>query len=423
MKQSDHFEAIVVGGGPAGSTTAAVLAGHGRRVLVLEKERFPRYHIGESLIPFCYFPLKRIGMIDRIEAAGFVEKYSVQFVGMKGDTSQPFYFFDHMDHACTKTWQVERSRFDHMLLQNAEEKGARVLQETRVKNTLKKDGAVVGVSAVTRDGREKNFYAPITIDCSGRDGLAMNRNRWRIAESGLHKTAIWTYFKGAKRDEGIDEGTTTIAYVEGKGWFWYIPLADDFTSVGVVADKDYLFSESKDPEAVLWRELRKQPWVWDHVKDAEPRHGVRATGDYSYRSQFCARDGLVLAGDALTFLDPVFSSGVFLALVGGELVADAVEQCHRHQDFSAARFEDYSRKYRHGIEVMRKFVYAFYDLNFNFGSFMKKHPNYRHDLTDCLIGNVFQDLSGLFRAIGEFAALPESLAHGGPLAKTAAAAG
>lgn len=423
MKQPNHFEAIVVGGGPAGSTTAAVLADHGHAVLVLEKERFPRYHIGESLIPFCYFPLRRIGMIDRIKAAGFVEKYSVQFVGMKGETSQPFYFFDHMDHPCTMTWQVERARFDHMLLENAEEKGALVLQQTRVKNTIQEKGKVAGVTAVDKDGREQKYFAPITIDCSGRDGLAMSRNRWRVAEAALQKTAIWTYFKGAKREEGVDEGTTTIAYLEGKGWLWYIPLSDDFTSVGVVANKDYLFSENKDPEAVLWREMRKQPWIWDNVRVADPCRGVHTTGDYSYRSNYCARDGLVLVGDALSFLDPVFSSGVFLALVGGELVADAVAHCLASGDFSARQFEDYSQKYRHGIEVMRKFVYAFYDLNFNFGSFMKKHPNYRRDLTDCLIGNVFQDLSGLFDAIGEFAALPESLGHGGPLVETVTTAG
>ena len=408
------YDVIIIGGGPAGATAAAVLAEKGRRVLVLEKTRFPRYHVGESLIPFCYFPLKRIGMIEKMKSAGFVNKLSVQFVSTEGRVSQPFYFFEHMDHEASTTWQVDRATFDTMLLDNAREKGAEVRYETRVRHTIEEDGRVVGVRATVADGSEQTFHAPITIDCSGRDGLVMTRNRWRVKEAELHKTAVWTYYKGAKRDEGVDEGATTIAYLEEKGWFWYIPLANDLVSVGVVAEKDYLFKETSDLETVLSREIKKNPWVADHLAGAEQCNGYHGTGDYSYRSRFVAKDGVVLAGDAFSFVDPVFSSGVFLALTSGEQVADAVDRCLETGDVSAARFEQYARDYRHGIEAMRKFVFAFYDQEFNFKTIVKNHPDLRSDLTDCLIGNVQKDLTPLFDAISQYAQIPEDLAHGLP---------
>ena len=413
MNHKKTFDAIVIGGGPAGATASTVLAQHGRSVLVLEKEKFPRYHIGESLIPHCYFPLKRLGMIDKLNREGFTRKHSVQFVATDGKLSQPFYFTDHRDHESSVTWQVDRARFDQMLLDNAREKGVHVLEETRVKNLLTEDQKVAGVTAIGKDG-ETVFRAPMVIDCSGRDGLVIKRNGWRVPEQGMNKTAVWGYFKGAKRAPGIDEGATTIAYLPAKGWFWHIALANDIVSVGAVAEKDYLFSETRDLETILNREIQKNPWIADMVQGGVSCGGYHATGDYSYRSRYIARDGVVLAGDAFSFLDPVFSSGVFLALVSGELVADAVEDCLKAGDFSAHRFEDYAKQYRYAIEAMRKIVYAFYDLDFNFKTFVKKNPDFHGDLTDCLIGNVFKDLEPLFQAIGDFVRLPDALAHGLP---------
>lgn len=409
-------DALVIGGGPAGATAAAVLAAKGHKVYVLEKDTFPRYHIGESLIPYCYFPLERIGMIDKIKQAGFVEKHSVQFVGVDGRSSQPFYFFKHLDHDAARSWQVERAVFDQMMLDNAREKGAEVFHQVKAKNHIKENGAVVGVTATGPAGEAMAFRAPITIDCTGRDGLTMTRNRWRVAEAKLKKHAVWTYFKGAKRDEGIDEGTTTVAYIEGKGWFWYIPLHNDMVSVGVVADKDYLFHGETDLEKVMWREIDKQPWIKERVEVGEQMRPVQATGDYSYRAQHIAADGVVLAGDAFSFLDPVFSSGVFLALLSGELVADAADQCLTTGNYSAEMFSEYARQFRHGIEVMRKIVYAFYDVSFNFKNLIDAHPNLHGDLTDALIGNVRKDMQPLFNAMQDFAELPDSLPHGLPKA-------
>src|SRR5436190_14419541 len=259
------YEVIIIGAGPAGSTAAAILAEKGRRVLVLEKDRFPRYHIGESLMPHCWFILNRLGLVEEMHRRAFVKKHSVQFVTPDGRQSQPFYFFQHYDHPSAITWQIERAEFDQMMLDHARAKGAEVLEETPVVRTLKDDsGRVVGVEAKTKAGELFCVHAPVTIDCSGRDQVATAREGWRVRDPQLNKLAIWTYYRGAKRDPGIDEGNTTVAYVRGRGWFWYIPLKNDIISVGVVAEKDYLFSESKDPATILAREVERNRWIKDH---------------------------------------------------------------------------------------------------------------------------------------------------------------
>lgn len=409
------FDVIIVGGGPAGATAAAVLAEQGRQVVVLEKEKFPRYHIGESLLPFCYFPLERIGLIERMKESHFPKKYAVQFVSTDGRASQPFYFFQHMDHEAAQTWQVLRSEFDQMLLDNARRRGAAVLEETEVTELLRADGQVVGVQARSAEGQQREFRAPVTIDASGRAGLALKRNGWRKADPQLNKVAVWTYFRGAARDPGIDEGSTTVAFLPDKGWFWYIPLPDDVVSVGAVAESAYLFDESNDLETVFRREVGKNPWIAEHLAQGEQFGPYRVTREFSYRSEFCAEDGLVLAGDAFAFLDPVFSSGVYLALQSGVVAGDAVHAALARGDVSAESFVEYGRRMCYEIESMRKLVYAFYDEGFSFGSLIRANPELRGDLTDCLIGNLSKDFTQLFEAVSALAKVPAPLPHGGPL--------
>lgn len=407
-----EYDAIVIGGGPAGSAVSTVLAEHGRNVVILEKEPFPRYRIGESLIPYTYFPLKRIGMIEKLEKSHFPRKYSVQFVGTDGRVSVPFYFFKHTDHECANTWQVVRGEFDTMLLDNAQQKGAKLLGRTAAKELVREGGRVVGVTAQQADGTKLELRAPITIDASGRESFAVMRNNWRVPDPKLKKIAVWSYYKGALRDPGVDEGATTVAYVPERGWFWYIPLPNDVVSVGVVAERDYLYRGERDPEAIFQREVDLQPWVKRHVSVGTKMAPCRVTGDYSYRSKYCAEDGLVLVGDAFAFLDPVFSSGVFIALQSGVMAGDAVEAALKAGDTSAARFADYGEQLCNGIEAMRRLVYGFYDHAFSFGKFFRKYPHLHRDLTDCLIGNLWIDFEPLFTAMKEFAGIPEPVKHG-----------
>jgi flavin-dependent dehydrogenase len=409
------YETIVIGGGPAGSTAAAVLALKGRRVLLLEKEKFPRYHIGESLLPYGYFTLERIGVLERIKTSHFTRKYSVQFVGSSGRVSVPFYFSQQLAHEASGTWQVLRSEFDQMLLDNARDKGAEVIEEITVRELIQPNGAVTGVKAVTKGGQTREFQAPVTIDATGRDAFAVTRNGWKVRDPFLNKIAIWTYYQGALRDSGIDEGATTVAYVPEKGWFWYIPLSGDVVSVGVVAEKDYLYQHTHESAAIFQGEVKKNAWIEQHLAVGRQVGPYRVTGEYSYRSRHCAADGLVLAGDAFGFLDPVFSSGVMLALRSGELAADAVDAALKAGDVSAARFGEYGAQVCQGIEAMRKLVYAFYNHNFSFRVFIQEFPQLKGDMTDCLIGNLFRDFQPLFQAVAQFAAVPEPLAHGKPL--------
>ena len=387
----------------------------GRRVAVLEREKFPRYHIGESLLPYGYFTLERIGVVDKMKASNFTKKFSVQFVTTKGRLSVPFYFFQQLEHEASQTWQVLRSEFDQMLLDNSREKGAEVFEEMTARELLQSEGVVTGVRAVDRDGQAHEFHATVTMDATGRDAFAVTRKGWKIRDPKLDKIAVWTYYKGALRDPGVDEGATTVAYVPEKGWFWYIPLANDIVSVGVVAEKDYLYSDSRDLATIFHREVKKNPWIEQHLAAGEQTGPYRVTGEYSYRSRHCAADGLVLIGDAFAFLDPVFSSGVFIALRSGELGADAVDAAITAGDVSASRFTEYGDDLCRGIEAMRSMVYAFYDHAFSFRELLTAYPHLKGDVTDCLIGNLFRDYKPMYEAVAKFASIPEPLKHGRPL--------
>lgn len=411
--KTNDWDAIVIGGGPAGSTAGALLAEKGRRTLIIEKSKFPRYHVGESLMPFCYFTFDRLGIVDQLNERAYTQKHSVQFVTRDGQMSAPFYFFQHLDHPAATTWQVKRSEFDELMLNNARDKGAEVLEGTQVVDFIYEDERVVGVIAEGEDGERSEFRASITVDATGRDSLYQTKRRWRKRDPKLNKIAIWTLYKGAKRDPGLDEGATTVAYLEDRGWFWNIPMRDDIVSSGIVAERDYLYRDTRDLKEIFEREIENNVWVKDHLSCGEQFGEYWVTGEYSYRSEHCASDGIVLIGDAFAFLDPVFSSGVFLALKSGEMAADAIDEALAAGDTSASRFNDYGEQLCGAIETMRNLVYAFYDNEFSFGKLIRAHPDLRGKLTDCLIGDlVDKDYTDLMAAISEITTLPEPLAHG-----------
>jgi flavin-dependent dehydrogenase len=424
MSDSEHYDALIIGGGPAGSSAAAVLAEYGRRVLILEREKFPRYHIGESLIPFTFAPLERIGMIPKMKGSRFVEKYSVTFVQPDGKRSQPFYFFTRYDReTVAQTWQVLRSEFDQMLLDNAREKGAEVREETTVNRLLMDGEQVIGVEATDNAGRRYEVRAPITLDCTGKEAFTSNRRGWRMRDPYLNKIAVWTYYRGSKREPGIDEGATTVAYVPDKGWFWHIPQHDDMVSVGVVAEGKYLTRGGvKDPREIFHREVEENQWIKDHLSIGESTGEYYITSEYSRHSRYCAAPGLLLVGDAFAFLDPVFSSGVMLALKSGVLAGETVHEGLLKADLSPEHFTDYGRTIRQGVENMRKLVYAFYDPKFSFREIIQRYPDAAGEITDCLSGDVNKDFTKLWDQIREFVPLPDDLPYGEPLVEDRASA-
>ncbi len=415
----ESFDAVIIGGGPSGSCAAAILGEYGHRTLVLEREKFPRYHIGESLIPFTYGPLERIGMIPKMKKSHFVKKYSASFVQPDGRPSQPFYFFTRYDReSVAQTWQVLRSEFDEMLLNNAREKGATVREQTKVNRLLVEDGQVVGVEATDREtGRTYEVSARITLDCTGKDAFTANQRGWRMNDPYLNKIAVWTYYRGSQRGKDIDEGATTVAYVPDKGWFWHIPQHDDMVSVGIVAEGKYLTRGGvREPREIFHREVEENQWIKSRLATGQSTGEYFITSEYSRHSRHCAAPGLVLVGDAFAFLDPIFSSGVMLALKSGQVVAEEIHQGLIENDLSPARFARYGEQMRQGVENMRKLVYAFYDPHFSFREVIKAHPEAGGLITDCLSGDVNKDFSQLWEWVREFVPLPDDLPYGEPLA-------
>jgi flavin-dependent dehydrogenase len=264
-------------------------------------------------------------------------------------------------------------------------------------------------------GEDYTLSSRLVIDATGRDALYQRKHSLRKRDPKLNKIAIWTLYRGAKRDPGLDEGSTTVAYLDGKGWFWNIPLQDDIVSSGIVAERDYLYRETRDPAEIFAREIENNVWIKEHLSQGEQFGEYWVTGEYSYRSQHCATDGVVLVGDAFAFLDPVFSSGVFLAVKSAEMAADAASEALQQQggNLTAAHFADYGDRLCSAVETMRKVVYAFYDPNFSFADLVRSHRDLQGDLTDCLIGDlVDRDFGALFEAMKNFASLPEPLTHG-----------
>jgi flavin-dependent dehydrogenase len=389
--QNRSADVIVIGGGPAGSTVSTLIAKEGFRVELFEREHFPRFHIGESLIPETYWVLKRLGMLEKMQKSHFVKKYSVQFVNSKGKLSAPFYFWDNKPHECSQTWQVVRSEFDLMMLNNAREHGVKAHEGARVLDLLFEGDRAVGVRVQLDEGPPREVRARVVVDASGQSALFQNRFKLRAWDPVLNKGAIWTYWRGAYRDAGRDEGATlVIQMVNKQGWFWYIPQHNDTVSVGVVAPFSHLFKGRGTHEETYVEEVERCPAVKERVSKGTRITGYFATKDYSYRSRQAAGDGWVLVGDAFGFLDPLYSSGVLLALRSGEMAADAIVEGLRKNELGAAQLGKWGQGFRQGMDRMRRLVCEYYD-GFSFGNFVKNFPHLKGTVTDLLIGDLFTD--------------------------------
>ncbi len=407
------YDCIVIGGGPAGSTTSTILADFGHRVLLLERSKFPRHHIGESLMPQTYWTFKRIGMLEKLKRSDFTLKESVQFVNSSGKLSQPYYFPDRDPNEWSTTWQVKRDRFDKLMLDNAREHGVEVREGVGVKEVLFEGSRAVGVRAMI-DGAAKDIHCKVVIDATGVNALLSKQLGIREGEPGLKNAAIYAYWKGAHRDEGRNAGATLVIYTPDKqGWFWSIPLENDITSIGIVAKPQYLITgRGDDPLATLDYEIDNCPGIKRRLVNAERVSHAYVTSDFTYRSRRIAGDGWVLAGDAFGFLDPIYSSGVLLALKMGELTADTVHDALREGDLSGQRLGRHGPKVARGMQLIRQLVYAFYQPQFSFGEFNRRYPEFHDQVVRLLIGDVFDrdDFDEIFARVAETATLPEPIA-------------
>lgn len=368
------------------------MAQQGLSVQLFEREKFPRFHIGESLIPETYWVLERLKMLDKLRQSAFVKKHSVQFINASGKLSAPFYFWDNKPHECSQTWQVVRSEFDLMMLNNAREQGVEVHEGIQVTDVLFDGSRAVGIKVRNpADGSVREIPAKVVVDASGQSGLLQHKFKLRVWDPTLNKGAIWTYWEGAYRDQGRDEGATmVIQTADRQGWFWYIPLHNNRVSVGVVGPFDYLFKGRTNHEQTYQEEVDRCAGVKERVAGAKRITGYFATRDYSYRAKQAAGDGWVLIGDAFAFLDPLYSSGVLLALRSGEMAADAIVEGIGKGDTSQAQLGKWGPAFNQGVDRMRRLVCEYYD-GFSFGQLMKNRPDLRGTVTDLLIGDLFHE--------------------------------
>ena len=350
-------DVLVIGGGPAGSTAAALLAERGYRVTLLEKAHHPRFHIGESLLPANLPLLEKLGVADAVKAIG-MEKWGAEFVSPWHDHTQAFEFADALDKSMPMAYQVRRSEFDEILIRNASRKNARVVEGCQVQNVdFLPDNAGARVQGRHDDGSIETVHARFVLDASGRDTFLGNRFKAKQRNKKHNSTAIYGHYSGAERNPGKAEGNITIYWFE-HGWFWFIPLADGATSVGAVSWPYYLKTRNKKPlEQFLQETIALCAPLRERLQHAQLVSPVEATGNFSYVCDRTHGSNYLLLGDAYTFVDPVFSSGVMLAMHSAFVGADTVDACLRQPQQAAAALKKFDRLMRIGPKEFSWFIY------------------------------------------------------------------
>jgi len=395
-----QYDCIVMGGGPAGSTVATLVARAGLKTLLVEREKLPRPSVGESLMPETYWVFKRLGVLEKLKASSYSKKVGVQFVNSTGKESAPFFFRSHDDRECSQTWHVDRGDFDKMLWDNAAAAGAVCRDSTRVLDVLLEGERATGVRLQLPGGSTKEVSAQVVVDATGRQAVLGSKLGVRRVNPELRKAAIWGHFRGGWRDEEGGGVKTVILQTRENQlskkncWFWYIPQADDLVSVGVVGDNDYLLKGRGKPAEVFYEELQNCERLGVWLAEAQLADELRVDKEFSYTTDRAAGEGWVLVGDAWGFIDPVYSSGVYFALKSAELAADCLIEGLQKSDVSAEILGRWLPDFSERTDLIRKLVSAFYSGDFRVGQFVAEYPQHREELVDLLIGRIFEGGQG-----------------------------
>jgi flavin-dependent dehydrogenase len=334
----------------------------------------------------------------------------VRFVSPSGLAADPFYFSETIEGVAARTWQVERSEFDSLCLDHTRDQGVEVRMATRAEAVLFEAGCAVGVRVRTGNDVDE-VRAQVVVDASGRATLIGSQLGITEPVPGLEKASLWSYYRGGLRGEGIDAGETTIFMIPRRGWFWYIPLPADRVSVGIVASPSDLFAKEGDREAVFLREVERCTPLVERLEKATRTTAVRGIRRLAYRNRQTVGDGWVMVGDAAAFLDPIYSSGLFLALASAEMAAGCVHDALELGDLTAGRLGRFVPPLAKGVEVIGQLIHAFYDPHFSFREFVDRFPEQRRALIDCLVGDVIdKDMSSFLRCLAQMCRSQETRA-------------